>query len=175
MKHIKKFNSISDLEENESNIAPQEYYLEISENGDSFSYYLVGEQYIQDANFTGTTKGIFGEIIPGVAYLDDSGDKYVLYNNQLPLVEVSASAQTYTWAQFDMTRELYDKYLASAKTYTHPSTFNIFIGGNAPGQVEYVNGMQGKTQVEELRFTSGCWALSFDSINETVRAFYNCE
>ena len=178
MRNIKKFNSVEDLEESGLNLAPQEYYLGISENRESFSYYLVREQYIQDANFTGTTQGIFADVTPGVAYLNTQDNKNVLYNPKFEPIEVSGSNQSWTWEEWGMTMDLYKKYLASAKAYAHPSVFNVFIDGNGAGRVEYNNYddvyTDPITHVEELRFMSNCWALAFDPINEIVRVFNNC-
>lgn len=167
MRNIKKFNSVEDLEESGLNLAPQEYYLEISENRESFSYYLVREQYIQDANFTGTTQGIFADVTPGVAYLNTQENKSVLYNPKFESIEVSGRDQSWTWEEWGMTMDLYNKYLALAKAYAHPSVFNIFVDGNSVRSVEYNSG--------RLRFSLSCWGLVFDLANKFVMVNNECE
>ena len=171
MKNIKKFTSVEDLEESGLNLTPQEYILHIS--GDytppSFHYYLA--QYAQDANFTGTTQGIFNEITPGVAYLNTQGSKSVLYNPKFEPIEVSGSDQTWTWEEFGMTMDLYNKYLTSAKAYVHPSVFNIFVDGNSVRSVEH----QINPTRERLRFSFSCWGLVFDLANKTVMVNNECD
>lgn len=180
MRNIKKFTSIEDLGESGLNLAPQEYTLYISKDGQGhysspeFYYYL---KDAQDANFTGTTQGIFADVTPGVAYLNTQENKSVLYNPKFEPIEVSGSDQNWTWEEWGMTMDLYNKYLASAKAYAHPSAFNILINGNVPRRVEYANHdvfTDPITHVEELRFMKNCWALAFDPINEIVRVFNNC-
>jgi len=179
MRNIKKFNSVEDLEESGLNLAPQEYTLYISEDehghytSPGFYYYL---DDTQEVNFTGTTEGIFADVTPGVAYLNTQENKNVLYNPKFGLIEVSGSDQSWTWEEWGMTMDLYKKYLALAKAYAHPAVFNVFIDGNMAGGVEYANynDTDPITHVEELRFMSNCWALSFDPLNKIVRVFYNC-
>jgi len=173
MRNIKKFTSVEDLEKSGLNLAPQEYYLHISEDGQGayFDYYLPDDAHAQDANFTGTTQGIFNEITPGVAYLNTQESKSVLYNSKFKPIELSASARTWTWEEFGMTMDLYNKYLALAKAYAHPSVFNIFVDGNPVVSVEYSN----SATRERLRFSSSCWGLVFDLANKTVMVNDECE
>lgn len=170
MRNIKKFSSVEDLGESGLNLVPQEYYLHISEAGQGayFHYYLTDTQ---DANFTGTTEGIFNEIAPGVAYLNTQESKSVLYNPKFESIEVSGSDQSWTWEEWGMTMDLYNKYLALAKAYAHPSVFNIFVDGNSVGSVEYeINPTR-----ERLRFSLSCWGLVFDLANKTVMVNNECE
>ena len=172
MKYIKKFNSVEDLEESGLNLAPQEYTLYFSDSytWPSFSYHLEDAEY---ANFTGTTEGLFGEITPGVAYLDTQENKNVLYNPKFKPIELGGSTHTWTWEQFGMTTDLYNKYLDSAKAYEHPLVFNISIDGNAARRVEYNNYSNPTT--EELSFGCDCWTLHLNPINNTVSVTFDCE
>lgn len=140
MKNILNYETVRDFMSGDGNVPPITWYCQetVSENG-NFSYTASGtqEQGSTEKHYKGQVK----EIVPGVAYIKESG--LTVYNSGFPLMEFNDSSKyhiTYPWSEFGITQELFDKYLDAAKNRLFPGAFNVFISNSLVYSISYYNG-----------------------------------
>jgi len=154
MKNILNYERVKDFMRG-GNVPPITWYCveRVSENG-NFSYSA------SSAQAQGSTekhyKGQVKEIVPGVAYIKESG--LTVYNSGFPVLTPSATVRDTTWEEFGITQELYNKYFSAVSNREFPMAFNISIGGYSCEVVEYNKASQ--TWTNFISFNCGDYAFN---------------
>lgn len=148
MRNIKNYETVRDFMRGDGNVPPITWYCQERVFADgSFKYTASAtqEQGSTEKHYKGQVK----EIVPGVAYIKESG--LTVYNSSdFPVLTASTTVRTTTWEEFGITQELYNKYLSAALNREFPMAFNISIGGYGCIGVSYTKANQ--TWTNFIRF-----------------------
>lgn len=139
MRNILNYQTAQDFtSSSDNNILPLTWWCDEKVQGESFNYKIIKDsdhQYYPSA-FQAEYRGQVGEIIPGVAYIKESGA--TLYNSAFPLMVFNDyDYETHPWSEFGITQELIDKYIDAAKNRLYPVAFNVFIGNSPTYRINY--------------------------------------
>ena len=154
MRNIKNYETVRDFMSGNGNVPPITWYCRetVYEDG-SFRYSASAtqEQGSTEKHYKGQVK----EIVPGVAYIKESG--LTVYNSGFPVLTASTKVRNTTWEEFGITQELYNKYFSAVSNREFPMAFNISIGGYSCKVVSYSKANQTRTNV--IRFDCGNYAF----------------
>lgn len=154
MRNIKNYETVRDFRSGDGNVPPITWYCVEAVFADgSFNYSASATQ--EKGSTEKHYKGQVKEIVPGVAYIKESG--LTVYNSGFPVFPFSASERTGTWEELGITQELYNKYLSAVLNREFPEAFNISIGGTACYRVAYTKASQ--TWTNFIRFDCGNYAF----------------
>lgn len=161
MRNIKNYERVRDFISGDGNVPPITWYCQetVEENG-NFSYSASATQ--EPGSTEKHYKGQVKEIVPGVAYIKESG--LTVYNSGFPVLTASTTVRDTTWEEFGITQELYNKYLSAALNREFPMAFNISIGGYRCKDVSYTKANQ--TWTNFISFYCGNYA--FDIYDDGV-------
>lgn len=155
MRNIKNYETVRDFMSGDGNFPPITWYCveRVFVDG-SFNYTASAtqEQGSTEKHYKGQVK----EIVPGVAYIKESG--LTVYNSGFPVLTASTTVRTTTWEEFGITQELYNKYLSAALNREFPMAFNISIGGDGCIGVSYNKANQ--TWTNFISFNCGDYAFN---------------
>lgn len=156
MKNILNYETVREFAApGKNNFPPLTWYCQERVFADgSFRYYASAtqEQGSTEKHYKGQVK----EIVPGVAYIKESG--LTVYNSGFPVLTASATVRDTTWEEFGITQELYNKYLSSVLNREFPVAFNISIGGYSCKSVSYSKANQ--TWANFIKFNCGDYAFN---------------
>lgn len=134
MRNIKNYETVMDFTSGDGNVPPITWYCVETVFADgSFRYSASAtqEQGSTEKHYKGQVK----EIVPGVAYIKESG--LTVYNSGFPVLTASTTVRNTTWEEFGITQELYNKYFSAVSNREFPAAFNISIGGDGCEGVSY--------------------------------------
>jgi hypothetical protein len=155
MKNILNYERVRDFMSGDGNFPPITWYCQetVFDDG-SFRYSASAtqEQGSTEKHYKGQVK----EIVPGVAYIKESG--LTVYNSGFPVLTASTTVRDTTWEEFGITQELYNKYLSAALNREFPTAFNISIGGDGCIGVSYTKANQYNTNF--ISFDCGNYAFN---------------
>ena len=165
MKNILNYERVRDFMSGLGNVPPITWYCQERVYPDgSFKYSASATQ--EQGSTEKHYKGRVVEIVPGVAYIKESG--LTVYNSGFPEISATTQARTTNWEEFGITQELYNKYLSAALNREFPTAFNIKIGGYGCFGVSYNKANQTRTNF--IRFDCGHYAFDIydDGVVEIV-------
>ena len=167
MRNIKNYERVRDFMSGDGNVSPITWYCveTVSQDG-SFNYTASStqEQGSTEKHYKGQVK----EIVPGVAYIKESG--LTVYNSGFPVLTASTTVRDTTWEEFGITQELYNKYLSAALNREFPMAFNISIGSRSCIGAGYTKANQ--TWTNFISFSCGNYAFNIydDGVVKIVSA-----
>lgn len=155
MRNIKNYETVRDFRSGDGNVPPITWYCVETVFADgSFNYSASATQ--EKGSTEKHYKGQVKEIVPGVAYIKESG--LTVYNSGFPVFPFSASIKTGTWEELGITQELYNKYLSAVSNREFPRAFNISIGSRSCIGAGYTKANQ--TWTNFISFNCGDYAFN---------------
>lgn len=132
MRNIKNYETVRDFMRGDGNVPPITWYCEERVFADGSFNYTASSSAQEQGSTEKHYKGRVMEIVPGVAYINESG--LTVYNKS-KFPEISATTQTRTtnWEEFGITQELYDKYRSAIINREFPRDFNATLGNSRCG------------------------------------------
>jgi hypothetical protein len=156
MKNILNYERVRDFMSGDGNFPPITWYCQERVFPDGSFNYTASSSAQGPGSTEKHYKGQVKEIVPGVAYIKESG--LTVYNSGFPEISATTQTRTTNWEEFGITQELYNKYLSAALNREFPMVFNISIGGYSCEGVSYSKANQTRTNF--ISFNCGEYAFN---------------